>query len=207
MVIIHQPDPSVFALFDSLILLSKGRCVFSGNVCNLKDFYEKNYNESEPSDAYIAGNLITKASAFDLSSSDNYTGEMCDLSVQTPGTTFSVPTLSPSVNSIWKFYVVFQRNLTNQYIRNITNVAARMASYSALSAIIGAIFWQVGSSESERGLSYEEAGFVVGANVFLLNVSYLLPFATIPVFVYDKRFLAAESTLGLYQPWMYGASQ
>ena len=40
-----------------------------------------------------------------------------------------------------------------------------------------------------------------------MNLSYLLPFSTIPVFFAEKKFLAAESALGLYPSWMYGMSQ
>ena len=40
-----------------------------------------------------------------------------------------------------------------------------------------------------------------------MSISYLLPFATIPVFVTDKKFFAAESALGLYSSWMYGVSE
>ena len=57
------------------------------------------------------------------------------------------------------------------------------------------------------GLTFEEADLVVRTNTFLLNISYLLPFSTIPVFVGDKRFFASESALGLYPPWIYGISQ
>ena len=31
----------------------------------------------------------------------------------------------------WKLFVVSQRNLMNQYVRNIANVVARLGSYSA----------------------------------------------------------------------------
>lgn len=110
-------------------------------------------------------------------------------------------------STFFKLFVIFQRNLVNQYIRNITNVGARLASYSGLSIIIGAVFWKVGITDSDRGLTYEEADLVLRSTLFLMNVSYLLPFSSIPVFFADKKFLAAESALGLYPTWMYGMSQ
>jgi len=207
MVIIHQPDPEMFALFDRLILLSKGRCIFSDNVSNLSTFYECNYEEKEPSDTMIARDLIRKASAFDLDNNNFYRGESLDLSVVKTKPSQLAPDTSSTSGYFWKLFIIFQRNLTNQYVRNITNVGARLVSYSTLSAIVGAIFWQVGSSDLERGLSMDEASKVIGSSVFLLTISYLLPFASIPVFVSDKRFLAAESALDLYESWMYGASQ
>ena len=77
-----------------------------------------------------------------------------------------------------------------------------------ISIIVGMIFWQSGKPESDAGLTFREADMgILGAGIFIMNISYLLPFASIPVFVGDKRFFAAESALGLYPAWMYGLSQ
>ena len=159
--------------------------------------------------ANIADDLIAKAAAFDitLTPKSSYNGESIDL--------FDTSNqLSPNSNDVvvvpskfWKLFVVFQRNFTNHYIRNLTNVAARLASYVLLSFLVGMIFWRVGDSGSSRGLTFEEAELVVRTNIFLANISYLLPFATIPVFFGDKKFLATERALKLYSPWMYAVSQ
>ena len=111
--------------------------------------------------------------------------------------------------SYWKLTTVFKRNLKNQYLSNIANVVGRLASYTILSILIGAIFFQVGkgANSSSDGLTFTEAELLIRTNIFVLNVSYLLPFSSIPVFVGDKRFFVAESALGLYSPWMYGLSQ
>lgn len=202
MVIIHQPDPETFALFDNLILLSKGRVVFSGNLLHMNSFYERNYDEAVPSDGYLAGDLIKKASSYDGEHQDDYIGDQLEV--------FNTKTLHSTAYNPgkgWKLYTVFQRNLINQYVRNITNVASRFASYTGLATVIGAIFWQVGKPDETNNLSYDDAPLIIGSSIFLLNVAYLLPFATIPVFVSDKKFLAAESSLGLYPSWMYGVSQ
>lgn len=203
MIIIHQPDPETFALFDNLILLSKGRCVFSGNVDTLDSFYEVNYDESMPSSGYLAGDLIKKASSYDgMDGEDFFRGKMVDLvSMTNTASTQKAPGL------LWKLYTVFQRNLTNQYVRNVTNVASRYISYVGLGSVIGAIFWRVGKPEGDSEISFDDASLIIGSSIFVLNVAYLLPFATIPVFVSDKKFLAAESSLGLYHSWMYGVSQ
>jgi len=110
-------------------------------------------------------------------------------------------------HKFFKLSILFRRNLLNQYVRNITNVVARLLSYSGLSAIIGMVFWRVGATDSNAGLTFQEADILLRANLFLMNISYLLPFSTIPVFYADKRFLAAESALGLYPKRMYGISQ
>ena len=79
MIIIHQPDPETFALFDRLILLSKGRCLFSDSCSNLHTFYENNYDEALPQEFFLAGDLVVKASAYDVSNEDDenyYKGEI-----------------------------------------------------------------------------------------------------------------------------------
>lgn len=212
MVIIHQPDPDTFALFDRLVLLSKGRTVFSGPCHNLGTFYETNYGELQPVDYKIATDLILKASSFDTTMIYPFKGEVKEIDFETSQHQGKFDLALPPLNveepgAPWKLFVVFQRNLMNQYVRNIANVGARLGSYSALSAITGAIFWKVGRTESTRGLTFEEASLVVRSSIFIMNISYLLPFATIPVFITDKKFFAAETALGLYSSWMYGASQ
>uniref|UniRef100_A0A7S3V5X4 ABC transporter domain-containing protein n=1 Tax=Chaetoceros debilis TaxID=122233 RepID=A0A7S3V5X4_9STRA len=222
LIIIHQPSPDTFALFDSLILLSKGRCLFSDSCSNLATFYRSNYDESIPTNTILADDLIVKASAYE-SFDDNAMRMTVDPSITEDfieaeeGGLSSITSLivdgNDSLNftsisrAFFKLFVIFHRNLVNQYIRNITNVGARLASYSGLSLIIGAVFWKVGITDSDRGLTFEESNIVLRTNLYLMNVSYLLPFSTIPVFFADKKFLAAESALGLYPTWMYGMSQ
>ena len=110
--------------------------------------------------------------------------------------------------TLFKLQTIFYRNLTNQYLRNFTNVIARLVSYTMLSIIISVIFWQSGKPKYPSGLTFEEAETgILRASVFLVIIAYLLPFTSLPVFVGDKRFLAAESALALYPTWMYALSQ
>ena len=235
MVIIHQPDPEVFALFDRLILLSRGHTMFSGPCSDLSAFYKSSFNEPLPSHYNLAKDLITRASTWDPTTMSSFGSDIYEvdaLSSRQDGSELKLnnedafednvaydlgrPPISfhefmlqnnKSPTEMWKLMIVFKRNLTNQYIRNIGNVGARIVSYAMISVIIGMIFWNVGDTDSKMGLDFEEAGLVVRSSIFLMNISYLLPFATIPVFVNDKKFFAAESALGLYSPWMYAASE
>ena len=93
---------------------------------------------------------------------------------------------------------VFHRNLMNDYVRNLSNLVARLICYSACSLLDGAIFWQVGENQSDA---------VIGAFTFIILISYLLPFATIPVFVHQKNFFLFERSLGLYSPWIFCIAQ
>lgn len=55
--------------------------------------------------------------------------------------------------TLFKLHTVFQRNLVNQYVRNITNVLARLASYSMISIIVGMIFWHNRENLSRKYIS------------------------------------------------------
>ena len=48
---------------------------------------------------------------------------------------------------------------------------------------------------------------LLGAFAFIIQISYLLPFAMIPIFWADKAFYVSESALGLYESWAYCLSQ
>lgn len=47
-VVIHQPDGYVFEFFDSLVLNSRGKCIFSDNVSRLEDLYQDRYGCAVP---------------------------------------------------------------------------------------------------------------------------------------------------------------
>ena len=136
LMIIHQPSPATFALFDRLILLSKGRCLFSDVCTNISSFYENNYDENVPADYEIADDLVAKASAYDLSNEEEdnnfYKCGRIYLAVeeQLPNTSTLDEDIISGCSTFFKLFVVFHRNLINQYIRNTTNAVARIGSYS-----------------------------------------------------------------------------
>lgn len=74
--------------------------------------------------------------------------------------------------------------------------------------IIGNVFWKVGVTHPDRGLTYKEANVVMRSTSFLMNVSYQLPSSIASVSFADKKVLAAEgAALGLYLAWMHGMSE
>ena len=67
----------------------------------------------------------------------------------------------------------------------------------------GLIFYRVAASDA----ALADGPSTLGAFTFVMLISYLLPFAAIPIFVYDKQFYLRESGLGLYATWVYTISQ
>ena len=81
-----------------------------------------------PDGGAIANDLITKASGYIPSMSISYSGNE-DQSVQKPLDTTNDVVKKKDSGALFKLFTLFRRNLINQYIRNITNVVARIGSY------------------------------------------------------------------------------
>eukprot|EP00538_Stauroneis_constricta_P000474 CAMPEP_0119571830 /NCGR_PEP_ID=MMETSP1352-20130426/44316_1 /TAXON_ID=265584 /ORGANISM="Stauroneis constricta, Strain CCMP1120" /LENGTH=899 /DNA_ID=CAMNT_0007621513 /DNA_START=76 /DNA_END=2775 /DNA_ORIENTATION=- len=290
-VVIHQPSIDVFEQFDRMILLSKGRCIFSNRLSKLPEYYEQILKDNMPERHVIPNDLLRRAANWDhqemssrigmnTSSSridnDSNVGrnsfvhklhaleygniESATTTTKTkkenkirgdahdehhddegPTTVTSrhggfliqtspFPTSASSAiastskrkkegtsnngsagatppSTYWKFSTIFYRNLQNHYIRNLTNLAARLLIYGSTAALLGLIFWQVADTDGDATMSLTQSRYVLGAGLFLSQTSFLLPFAQISTFFFDKKVFASESALGLYPSWMYSVSQ
>jgi ABC-type multidrug transport system permease subunit len=198
MMVIHQPNAALFREFDRLVLLQKGKTVFSDDTSRLPELYEDVFKTEMPEWYDVPSDLMTQVA-------DLPPNELVSDSRELVPTTGHCGHIVPP-GAFWKFRAVFYRNLTNHYVRNITNLASRLGLYGATSLIDGLLFWQVADLDGGANVGVE-ISTVVGALTFIILVSYLLPFAMLPVFVYDKKFFLAESALGLYSPWLYCLSQ
>jgi hypothetical protein len=66
--------------------------------------------------------------------------------------------LATKPSAFYEFRTVFQRHLVNHYIRNFTNLAARLVMYASISFWLGLAIWEVS---------------LLGAILFLTQQSYL----------------------------------
>lgn len=110
--------------------------------------------------------------------------------------------------STWlQFKTVLNRQLINHYVRNLTNLFARVLIFGLTALLLGAVFWKIAETENDESLSFEQAKASFGAGIFITQVFYLLPFAQISTFFFDKNLFATESSIGLYPAWIYSLSQ
>ena len=217
-VVIHQPSYEVFSHFDRLILLSKGKCVYSGKVDKIPSFYNQ-IGRSLPEEKYLIPNdLLSAASRWDenkyvlnkiwiyedkyvLNENPNELAETCGVKLLQDIKARKKPTVLLQVKT------VLIRQLMNHYVRNVTNLCARVMIHGATSALLGCVFWKIADTEDGQTLTPEQAQATFGAGIFLTQVFYLLPFAQISTFFFDKKLFAAESSIGLYPAWIYSFSQ
>ena len=204
-VVIHQPNGYIFEIFDRLILLSGGSCVFSDHVTRLGDFYEHFFGEVPPNSIHeLPVDIMRKLKDVDKNKVQDLDTSMYEPTQRNDnGDVTSRSQPSPeepqkTVSVLWKFAVVFDRNLTNHYVRNVTNLVARLVLYACIALLNGCLYWQVGKDQDES---------VIGAFTFLLLGSYLLPFAAITMFINEKKFFLCEREFRLYSPWIYCISQ
>jgi ABC-2 type transporter len=209
-VVIHQPSGYVFDTFDRLILLSKGQCIFSDDIENLSEWYKKAWKAKMPKSSHeVPLDLMHKVKEPTERVYSIYASTHAELipSAKVNAQWRRMSIYSSKINfqtrrvSNWKkFIVVFRRNLVNNYVRDYTNVAARVVSYAIVGLLNAALFWQTGSEDNSTD-------FIIGAATFIIMAFYLMPYAVIPVYVYDKKFFLAERNLGLYSPWVYAIAQ
>uniref|UniRef100_A0A7R9WUP2 ABC-2 type transporter transmembrane domain-containing protein n=1 Tax=Craspedostauros australis TaxID=1486917 RepID=A0A7R9WUP2_9STRA len=251
-VVIHQPSMEVFERFDRLVLLSRGRSIYSDKLSGLPTFYDDVLQHKMPETHHIPTDLLRHASNWEcqLSNSapsdsvpivnDRHAGRdakqdssagVGEETMSTNGSKSQPPSqhgtsdlpetspelftssrelqafTAPQVSMFWKFRTVFSRNLQNHYVRNLTNLAARLVIYGSTSLSVSLIFWDIGNIDDDPSTMNEQARYVVGAGLFLSQCSFLLPFSQISTFFFDKSVFASESALALYPSWMYSVSQ
>jgi len=98
-----------------------------------------------------------------------------------------------------KFKVVLKRNFKNYY-RNPGNVIARSLIMVLVSTLQGLVYYDIGTDNSSGIMS---AYYRMGSMFYTIFAVSLLPFASLSLFIYDRRFYAAEAASRLYPTSVY----
>jgi len=205
-VVIHQPSYEVFSHFDRLILLSKGKCVYSDKLDSIQSFYNR-VGRSMPEKYLLPNDILNIASNWDKHKHEDTSTHTNELA-KTCGVKLLQDIKSRKKPSTWlQFKTVLNRQLINHYVRNLTNLFARVLIFGLTALLLGAVFWKIAETENDESLSFEQAKASFGAGIFITQVFYLLPFAQISTFFFDKNLFATESSIGLYPAWIYSLSQ
>lgn len=205
-VVIHQPSYEVFNHFDRLILISKGTCIYANEVDKISSFYDE-IGRTEPDEKYLVPSDVLQAAA-KWDENEYKLKEEFNPLLQTCGAEMLQDIKNRKKPSILlQLKTVLFRQMMNHYVRNMTNLFARVVIYGLTVVLLGAVFWQIADTEGSQSLSLVQAQATFGAGIFLTQIFYLLPFGQISTFFFDKKLFAAESSIGLYPAWVYGISQ
>ena len=126
-IVIHQPSYEVFSLFDKLILLSKGKCVYADKIMHISTFYD-DIGRSMPEKYLIPNDMLNAASKWNEYKYSR--SAMPNELVKTHGMPLTERTKMKKKPTIFlQFKTVLLRSLMNHYVRNVTNLFARILLY------------------------------------------------------------------------------
>lgn len=184
-------------------MLSKGRCIYSDKLDCIPSFYDE-IGRALPEKYLLPGDLLKAASEWIPNPQrlhPNVLVKSCGKKAFKDIEERKKPTLG------LKFKTVLVRHVMNHYVRNLTNLVARVFIYGLTALLLGLVFWKIGESPSGQDLQHIQAQATFGAGLFLTQVLYLLPFCQISTFFFDKNLFASESSIGLYPAWIYSLTQ
>ena len=202
-VVIHQPSYEVFSHFDRLVMVYRGKCVFSDKLDRIPSFYDE-IGRDIPEKYLLPGDLLKAASEWKPDPERLEPNELvksCGKKALQDIEERKKPTLG------LQFKTVLIRHVMNHYVRNLTNLFARVFIYGLTALLLGLVFWKIGEAPDGQDLQPSQADAAFGAGLFLTQVLFLLPFCQISTFFFDKNLFASESSIGLYPAWIYSLTQ
>ncbi|KAF2069007.1 hypothetical protein CYY_009676 [Polysphondylium violaceum] len=196
---IHQPRPEIWSLFNKVMLVLKGKLVFSGTDAQLNSYFEDlGYpcpHNTNPADFYLD-------SAVELADSPRY-DEVCEKwqhywetegcrDVALPELTFEKP------QSISQFYMynVLLRRAARDFVRNSGNFFARSFTGIAIGLLFGACFGGLGIGQGDIQK-------IAGVIFFLVSSLNLTPFTAIAIFISQRALFNAERAAKIYNTVPY----
>ena len=214
---IHQPSSYLWKLIDNVILLAKGRLIYSGPREQMETFFEisgfPTPPDFNPADHYVTAandefltnenKLSVKewASAFDTYKKDPDFVIQCKTSKMQKSQHSKKMTTSERAGDI---RTVFE--LTNRYFLNLWFnpgiLAVRVFMYSMLSAMLGALFWKLGEKNSYGSIQSRIALMFYVVAFFIFMSVAVLPFT-----VQEKAIVEKEVRNGYYHPAVYQLAQ
>jgi ABC-type multidrug transport system ATPase subunit len=146
---IHQPSSEVFAAFDRLILLNRGKVMYQGSVEKVPTFFEScshpvpaNYN---PADWIM--DVAQRIPQEDLIKDGFFPKEALKL-VDSKETSHDLSSFITPPSIFTQTRMVFGRELTNLR-RDTTSIGMRFGITIFLNLLFGVIFYQVGATSND----------------------------------------------------------
>ena len=213
---IHQPSSYLWELIDNVVILAKGKLIYSGPREQMETFFEitgfptpPNFN---PADHYVTVandefetnenklSVDAWASAFKKFTDDPDFVEnkrSTKLQIQIASTLST----SERAGDLGTTFELVRRYFLNLWF-NPGMILVRVFMYSALSLMIGILFWNLGDNNSYGSIQSRIALlFYVGAFFVFMSV------AVLPFTVQEKSIVDKEVRNGYYHPAVYQLAQ
>lgn len=205
---IHQPSSFIWELIDDVVLLSKGKLMYSGHRSAMESFFESsgfptpaNWN---PADFYVtAVNDEFKNHCLSVDEWSKlflaYSEKDNKPSVQRPNLRFSVT--DRSIRRSKSIGVSLE--LVHRYFLNIWFnpgiLATRVAMYTMLALVVGALFINLGDRNDFESIQSRIAISFYAVAFFVFMSIAVLPFTVMEKAIVDKEVLNKYYNPGVYQ--------
>lgn len=213
---IHQPNGFIWNLVDNCILLSKGQLVYGGPRNKMEDFFalqgHPTPKEWNPSDWYVT--MVNDEFRNHARSVDEwsklYREWDPDFAVADPWANAKnddkIPTPLPMVKTSRAFDLRAIGALTYRYFMNLWFnpgiLVVRIAMYSMLALMVGALFWELGEKHDYESIISRAAVLFYCVAFFIFMSVAVLPFTVMERDIVDKEVLN-----GYYNPYCYQIAQ
>jgi len=225
---IHQPSSFIWQLIDNVVLLAKGKLMYEGSRVNMEQFFE-HYGHATPLGWNPADHYVTQVNDEFRASQDDHTSSTAVTTVdewarfyrewsnenQLGGRSsafISEPSKEGNDNSrvtieahrANSFYS--QRALLYRYFMNLWFnpgiLGVRLAMYSMLALMVGALFWDIGNKDDYESIISRAAVLFYCVSFFTFMSVAVLPFTVMERDIVDKEVLN-----GYYNPIAYQLTQ
>jgi len=207
---IHQPNNFIWKLVDNCILLSKGQLVYEGPRSRMEEFFARQKhptpNDWNPSDWYVT---MVNDEFRNHSLSVNKWAKLYrewdpNFQVQDPWANSDEP--FPEIKTSRAFELRAIGALTYRYFLNLWFnpgiLFVRVAMYSMLALMVGALFWNLGERHDYESIGSRSAVLFYCVAFFIFMSVAVLPFTVMERDIVDKEVLNKY-----YHPFSYQIAQ
>lgn len=216
---IHQPSSYLWELIDNVVLLAKGKLIYSGPRHLMETFFEVNGHPTppnyNPADHYVtaANDEFPKRKHENKMSVDEWAKAFrgfkkdpdfveCIKNARHPK--LGRRSSATFANRAGGLGTVFE--LTSRYFLNLWFnpgiLLVRVLMYSVLSILLGALFWKLGENDSFGSIQSRIALMFYVVAFFVFMSVAVLPFT-----VQEKAIVDKEVRNGYYHPAIYQLAQ
>ncbi|CAB9519975.1 Putative white-brown complex homolog protein 30 [Seminavis robusta] len=214
---IHQPSSFIWTMIDHVVLLSQGKLMYQGPRDEIENFFSAagfpTQHGWNPSDHYVTA-VNDEFRDHELSV-DEWADLFLDWSEETPQMGLAKQARPSILAASQEGYIKTHRagcgpgvviELTYRYFLNLWFnpgiLGTRIAMYSMLALMVGALFWELGDRTDYESINSRAAVLFYCVAFFIFMSVAVLPFTVIERAIVDK-----EVQNNYYHPILYQVSQ